>query len=119
MCCISVRMFVCVQFNGSTWLSSDVDELKRTSSVDLNSYLDHMSKTSSYRDGIMLEMAIEKYKRPICIVSKDFIHDNISLSNPEIGMAQCMFLSYTGSNHYDSILPWPTTCIPVPQALTI
>lgn len=71
----------------------------------------------------MLEMSIAKYKRPILIVSPDFvhvtkdhiIHDSILLSNSEVEMNRCMFLSYTGSDHYDSILPYPTIYASIPQ----
>jgi hypothetical protein len=104
----SVCVCVFVQFKDSRWLSADRDETNRISSVDLNSYIDHMSKTSSYGDGIMLEMAVAKYKRPICIVSKDFPNESILLSNDEVDTARCMFLGYSGSDHYDSILPCPT-----------
>jgi hAT family C-terminal dimerisation region len=106
---------LCAQFKDSTWLSSDVDELKNKSSFDLESYIQHMTKSSSYGDGIMLEMFLAKYKRPILIVSQQFVHttkgitcDSILLSNSEVDKKKCVFLGYTGSNHYDSILPWPT-----------
>ena len=58
-----------------------------------------------------------KYERPICIVSKDFANDSVFLSNPDLDRTQttCMFLAYTGSNHYVSILPWPTIFTSVPQ----
>jgi len=110
---------VLVQFETSRWLSSDVDESMRTTSIDLDSYLHHMSKATTYGDGIMLEMAVVKYKRPICIVSKDFKNGRIFLSNPEVDLTQStcrpMFLAYTGCNHYDSILPCPTIYSSAPQ----
>lgn len=56
----------------------------------------------------MLQMAVAKYKRPICIVSKDFPIASILLSNGEVDTARCMFLGYSGCDHYDSILPCPT-----------
>jgi hypothetical protein len=111
-----MRVRVFIQFTDSRWLSSDVDESQRVSSVDLKSFIQRMSQASSYGDGIMLEIALAKYKRPICIVSKDFVNSSIFLSNPQVDKAQCMFLGYTGSNHYFSILPWPTIYASVPQA---
>jgi len=114
--CVCVCVFV--QFKDSRWLSADLDETNRISSIDLNSYIDHMSKTSSYGDGIMLEMAVAKYKRAICVVSKDFPNESILLSNDEVRLdtARCMFLGYSGSDHYDSILPCPTIYVSVSTA---
>lgn len=101
-------MNVFVQFKDSRWLSADRDETNRISSVDLNSYMEHMSKETSFGDGIMLEMALAKYRRPICVVSKDFPKESILLSNDQVANARCMFLAYNGSDHYDSILPCPS-----------
>lgn len=82
--------------------------MNKISSVDLNTYIDHMSKTTSHGNGIMLEMAVAKYRRPICIVSQDFPNKTILISNDEVSSGRYIFLAYNGCDHYDSILPYPT-----------
>ncbi len=76
----------------------------------MTSYLLDMSRPSTYGDGLMLETALAKYKRPIFIVSSDFLQGYIYLSNPSIEEcgAKCIFLGFIGKDHYVSILPWPT-----------